>query len=121
MTRINRSEFGEQYAGLVHEGYGFVDPEAPAKWTARAIWSKGQSFDILPDRQTIVGEDEERRELAQWLNTKGIRTLNDGFIENHFDGRTDDVIAFVDHKFTIIGTPNASHGYAYIGAWMNEV
>ena len=104
-----------------HVGYAFVPEKAQTHWSARAIWKWGDpGFDLLYDRQQCTGEDEKRKEIAKWLNEVGLKELHEAFVREGFRGSTGDRILIEDGKFGIMGTPNSSHGYAYIGAWMLE-
>lgn len=44
-----------------------VPEDAIAAWGARAIDDRGR-FDLVPDRQDAVGEDEPRKALLDYLN-----------------------------------------------------
>lgn len=119
--QLIKREDRDKLGTLEHKGYGFVDKDAKTCWSARAIWQNtGHKFDILYDRQTCSGDDAERKELVEWLNKTGLELLRAGFFQNNFRTKTDDYVLVTDGKFSIIGSPNASYGYVYIGAWVNE-
>lgn len=106
---------------LEHKGYAFVPKDANPAWTARAIWeNKGYPFDILYDRQTCSGDEDKRKELVEWLNKSGLKALCDAFVQNGFRTKTTDYVLLRDGKFSILGSPNGSYGYAYLGAWLDE-
>jgi hypothetical protein len=56
-----------------------IPPRLVAMWSARAIYTvKPEPFiDILPDRQYMYGanQSQEAKDLCEWLNKKGIRSL----------------------------------------------
>ncbi len=118
---INRKDIETVIPNLEKFAWSFVPKEADTIWTARAIWQSFQDyFDILPDRQACEGEIPKRTELVDWLNNTGLKLLNTAFLENGIRQISDEYVIITDGKFSAMGTPNQSHGYAYISAWVNK-
>jgi len=119
ITLIKRED-RDSLGFLEHKGYGFVDKKADTAWSARAIWqNSGYPFDILYNRQSCTGPEDKRKELVKWLNETGLELLRAAFMQHNFRTKTSDYILLREGKFAIIGSPNASYGYAYLGAWID--
>jgi hypothetical protein len=117
---IERKEITDVIPNLEKFAWSFVPREAETIWTARAIWKSFEKwFDVLPDRQACDGEIPKRQELVEWLNKTGLKLLNKAFLDNGIRQVSDEYVIVKDGKFSIMGTPNSSHGYAYISAWIN--
>jgi hypothetical protein len=117
---IERKEITDVIPNLEKFAWSFVPKEAETIWTARAIWRSFEKwFDVLPDRQACDGEIPKREELVKWLNDTGLTILNKAFHDNGISQNSDEYVIVKDDKFSIMGTPNKSHGYAYISAWIN--
>jgi hypothetical protein len=98
---------------------GFIPEESTVYWTARSIWKRGdQHFELLYDRQDSGGPKEERVKLANWVNEYGLDEMLTAFRLEGFDGGSSDAILIQDGEFAMAGKPNASHGYAYLCAWI---
>ena len=89
-------------------------------WGARAIFHPGTKhpIDLLPDRQSCQSaEGLDAKPLLDWLNTKGMKELQNMRAFKRLTSDSTEVVEFKDGEFTIQCCPNASYGYLYIGAW----
>jgi hypothetical protein len=94
------------------------DIKTAAAWGARAIFKHGE-IDLLHDRMQMVGgDDQTRQELAAWINKTGLPKVK--ALVSRLYGGDSDVVTFDDGRFHIEASPQASHGYLYIGAWKLE-
>lgn len=106
--------------------FGRRPPEGTAvlaAWGARAIYKNTHPplIDTLPDRQQMVGDDEgARRRLGEWLNGKALKRLMRDIeaLRSGLPGDSPDVVTFEDGPFHLEASPQCSHGYLYIGAWI---
>jgi hypothetical protein len=93
-----------------------------AAWGARLIWPN----DLVWDRQDMVGSAEQRKQLGEWLNGGPLRWTLERLsnIEGHYGGlqpSEDREIALYDDGIgKIVGSPQGSHGYLYVAAWLFE-
>ena len=55
--------------------------------------------------------------LLDWVNSKGMKELQNTRAFKRLTSDSSEVVAFTDGEFTIQCSPNASYGYLYIGAW----
>lgn len=106
--------------------FGFNSPRTVAvpgtpRWGARAIFTGPHpQIDLLPDRQQIAGEGNphEVALFGRWLNEVGLPNLRarSGLLS----GTSRDVVVIHDAGLgmTLAASCNASHGYAYISAWV---
>jgi hypothetical protein len=91
-----------------------------AAWGARLIWPA----DLVHNRQDMVGSETQRRELSEWLNGVALSSARDRLrtlasedtVWNQ--GSEMEVTLFEDERGKIIGSPQASHGYVYVAAWL---
>lgn len=101
-------------------GYGLragLPEGVTAAWGARWIYPN----DLVPDRQDLKGENTEL--LKDWLNAGA---LNEARIEaarlakswQMFKDKDQTYVLVDDEVGTIIGNPQASHGYLYVAAWL---
>jgi hypothetical protein len=92
-------------------------------WGARLI----APADLLWDRQGCAGGEEggpERAKLLDWLGAGAgdkardfCRATNMG-VSN---GDSSDVVTlYEDDQGMVVGSPQGSHGYVYIAAWLKE-
>jgi hypothetical protein len=93
-----------------------------AVWGARAILTGGY-VDLLGNRMEMLGDETLRRELVDWLDTVAIKGLRENvqrwWDAGQLDGRTTTkLIGYHDDTGTIFVTPNGSHGYLYIVAFL---
>lgn len=117
---IERKDIMKVIPDIEKFAWSFVPKEAETIWTARTIWQSYQDyFDVLPDRQACDGLIPDREKLVDWLNKTGLKMLNEAFLDNGIRQISDEYVIVKDDDFTIMGTPNMSHGYAYISAWVN--
>lgn len=102
-------------------------PEGAAIWGARWIWPN----DLVYDRQDMVGSDEERTRLLGWLNASApaaptplgaamvqAKTLALTYELSPADVRV--VTLFEDDLGIIQASPQGSHGYLYVAAWLKD-
>ena len=107
-------------------GAGWLLPEEHrAAWGARAIADRvmlrpGEDLitpthvaDLLPDRQSGVGENEPLKNLLAWINKNVLP------IRMNYDGSSREVTEVNDGNCHARWTPNGSYGYIYIVAWMD--
>lgn len=89
-------------------------------WGARAIFQPNASnpIDLLPDRQQCQ-DDKDPKPLIDWLNKTGLPELKKMQAFKRLSVSSSEVVEFKEGQFTIRCTPNASHGYLYIGAWQH--
>ena len=115
--------------------FGLPKPEhAEVAWGARAILERvldgRYRIDILWDRQQLVGNDV--RSLIDSVNHQKDRldSILIKFPERDderwaylslTDGRSVDVVAIDRGDFHLRVSPNKSHGYLYMVAWVGEV
>lgn len=95
-----------------------------AKWGARLIWPN----DLVPNRQDLVAEDDDaKRALIAWLDGEprghgAIAKLREALREPYSLGLSPmsdtPVTLYEDAEGTIIGNPQMSGGYVYVGAWL---
>jgi hypothetical protein len=104
-----------------------VPPAQRAYWGARLLHAevKAGASGILPDRQGLVGDPDDRAELADRLNEldgkRGGGPLRKAWTEYafHVDGSSRDVqVVFEDETVGVAATPSGSHGYLYTIAWL---
>ena len=89
-------------------------------WGARAIFHPGTNYpiELLPDRQRRrCAEGLASKPLLDWVNSKGMKELQNTRAFKRLTSDSSEVVAFTDGEFTIQCCPNASYGYLYIGAW----
>lgn len=91
-----------------------------AAWGARMIWPA----DLLFDRQDIVGSDEQRKQLSDWLNRGALKVacarlieLAENGMEWH-PGSEMEATLWSDDVGKVIASPQGSHGYVYVAAWL---
>jgi len=103
--------------------WGLPVPEGVSvAWGARAI-DDGKSFGLLPDRQSMVGEDDERNALAGQLNGGVLAACQKEFarLKNSWEisGRENKQVTLYDKDgLRVEGNTNASFGYFYVRAYM---
>lgn len=94
-----------------------ADIENPkAYWGARAIKEQG-GFSLLPDRQGASGEEGDKLDLLKWVNKK----LPD--VRKWAKGQTSssrEVHVVTEAPYVLKASCNASFGYVYVGAWVDE-
>ncbi len=100
-----------------------TDDVYEAAWGARAIWSENRNFiDLLPDRQDIQGSEEARKLLADWLNTVGLKEIHRKVKDRGLTQASMELVVqdtrWRGRKFSIVASPNASHGYLYLTAYL---
>lgn len=98
-----------------------VPSDARAAWGARAIFTTA-GMDLLPDRQSIVGGNEERASLIAILNGCGLLKLaqrrfrelvNDGTFRNY-----EEAVATLFEDNVVRFDARCAGGYVYIAAWL---
>lgn len=107
---MDRLAFGECYSTLPDT------PTVAAKWGARMIVEK-QKLDVVYDRQDNRGEKEDRLALHAWLDATGMPWLN---AQIPWRNDKQDERRLDDGRFHIKASTNASFGYLYVCAWMEE-
>jgi hypothetical protein len=97
-------------------------------WGARMIAPN----DLLWDRQGCAGGEEggpERVKLLNWLGQGAGNAAREFCLVNRIgmgssiiaDGSSHDIIPlYEDEHGKIVGSPQGSHGYVYIAAWLKE-
>lgn len=95
-----------------------LDRGHPTAWGARAILRYREYVDLVWDRQSNRGP--RFKELAEKLNAGPLReALNKGK-DLHPREETGDVELYRGDGVVIIGNTNASCGYLYMGAWLED-
>jgi hypothetical protein len=76
-------------------------------------------IDLLWDRQSGLGSDEDKEALLRWVDTVGMPWLHETMEEQDpYDiGRSVKVFRNEGNGYVIEASPQGSHGYLYIGAW----
>lgn len=123
---IERKKITKEHPDISkYSGYSFVHRDADIHWTARAIWNETmRGFDLLFDRQAGSGtltdkkRTPEAEDFLDWMKP-AVDKLHEAFKDNNITQRSDEYVLLKDNRFTIMGTPNSSHGYAYLSAWVN--
>lgn len=97
-------------------------------WGARLI----APADLLWDRQGCAGGEEggpERAKLLDWLGAGAGDKARDFCRTNSIgtayspvaDSRSDAVVTlYEDDQGKVVGSPQSSHGYVYLAAWLKE-
>jgi len=88
--------------------------EAPVLWGARAIYT-GLVVDLLPDRQDMVGTEEDRKAFREKMNAGPLRKFI-RWAKDRFEPSRADVEAVVIGGVEFTCSTNASYGYLYITA-----
>jgi hypothetical protein len=123
----NRLEFGLNQAvpGQVKAAWGaraiYVDPIR----TSRYILPKGvpgkhfqPRFDLVWDRQSVFGPEEERKRLQLFLD-QFLQKANEEFGKAFLEKWSRDTKTLIDNdQGTIVCSCNGSHGYVYLAAWL---
>jgi hypothetical protein len=93
-----------------------------AAWGARALytWKGGPQIELLWDRQSPYGPEDQRRTLCKWVNEKGLELLKKELDEKFITSKDDATVTVKDGPYTIVASPKRSYGYLYIGAWSND-
>lgn len=88
-------------------------------WGARAIYNGQGVFDIIQDRQQMVGGSvSERAMFYDWISSTGLKFLKKMLVDNRISSDTDrDVRLETLEGYYIVASPKASNGYLYIGMW----
>ena len=113
--------------GLVHA----VPEHAPVAWGARAIIHDGGAFfDLLPDRQSMVGSEPLREALGRAMNQLGkhegylaraqaeYKALSYGGELRWDHDKTVKLVHDAGH-LCIHASPRGSFGYLYVAAWFD--
>jgi hypothetical protein len=98
--------------------------EFQAAWGARAIQDgrgKKQIIATLPDRKQAYPEDPDLvpEAFKAWLNGKLGSWLNRNCDAGWIDPGSPETFRLDDGVFHAVASPNRSHGYLYVGAWMD--
>lgn len=101
-----------------------VPDGALAAWGARWIVTQDGTVDMVPDRQSCVGESKEQDELVLWLNGGALQQakwqaewqLGTGELSTRERKRVE---LFRDAVGLVVGDPQASAGYLYVAAWLH--
>jgi hypothetical protein len=96
-----------------------VPHEVTCAWGARLIWPD----DLVYNRQDMIGSDDDRKALAEWLNGGALKyalTEARRMADAHEVATGDDqMFTLLDCSHgTIVGNPQASYGYLYVAAWL---
>lgn len=109
-----------------HKVFEYPEDETIPVWTARGIMDRQPDYTfrvgLLWDRQQMDGgTQEDRANLAEWLNTYGIEAMNDYVKENWIRPDGEDLIEITAYEgYVLKATPNKSYGYMYITAYPVE-
>lgn len=86
-------------------------------WGARAIFDMPNRIDLVSDRQSQRGSQENLRPLLDWINRIGIGLLQDRLRTARIQSDDSKGIHIVHDDYTIEANPRASFGYLYIVAY----
>lgn len=103
-----------------HEGHwwGRRPPKvATVAWGARAIYSPPTGIDVLPDRQSLLGDGEAKRALVDWINANALKKLRRHLKREPLSPSSSETILIAEDGYVIEASTNASYGYLYIGVW----
>lgn len=99
-----------------------------AAWGARLIWPD----QLLWDRQSLSASiPTEKSDLVAWLNGPGrgngaisraLAAARSREVQDELGGATGDTVAvlYKDHRGTVAGSAQGSHGYLYVAGWLHE-
>lgn len=89
----------------------------PTTWTARAIYSDGRPFELLPDRQdTTGGTDADRAALAWWLNNGVLEVARRVVAARCVGNHAETIEVYRDAFGVLTANTNGSCGYVYLTA-----
>jgi len=103
--------------------FGLNPPEGvQTAWGARWIIDPQGWVDEVWDRTDVIGPDDRRRELLDYLDArvgyaphqKARQLLERGELSWSQDTT---VTLYDDETITVVGNPRRSFGYLYVGAW----
>jgi hypothetical protein len=105
---------------------GVLPTNAVTAWGARAILQTSGDFpiDLLPDRQDIIGEPEQRSLLKHLLNAAGGTRIMQARVKSMLNARVIDsrkasqVTLLDTDLIRVDANTNASHGYLYLTGWL---
>jgi len=110
-------------AAILNPGWGLKpEPGAIVAWGARAIYkSYPVDVDLLGDRMGMAGGNKvDRRCLADWINKVGLKLLKEQCATRGIRGDSEEVVRIEAGDFVLVASPRASHGYLYIGVWLQK-
>ena len=88
-----------------------------AGFGARMIWN-GNKITFLPDRQQFIGNAKTCEALRNWINNKALSKLKQYIADHHWTGATTEIYTDETWLYRIEVSPNGSHGYLYLSAYM---
>jgi len=93
------------------------DRDCSACWGARAIYEKPGGFiDLLWDRKSCDGPEDEKKRLYDWLDVEGLPSLRALVKSKMLQPDECRTLTIERPGFRLIANPNRSFGYLYIGA-----
>ena len=98
-----------------------IDGRAAA-WGARAIWTHG-FVDVLQDRMSITGSEDDKSRLISLLQQRvpTFAAINDILVEQGVDGSSKEIVClYEDNDLYYACSPQASHGYLYLTAYLKR-
>ena len=103
-------------------GYNAGLPEGrTVAWGARLIVDQGGHVDFVPDRQSLIGAEEPRRRLLDYLNGNDIpieRRIADMLQRGVMrTAVAQEFTVYADGVVIVKANTNASHGYCYVVAY----
>jgi len=99
---------------------GVVPEDAQAAWGARAIYSPGAArpLDLVWDRQSVgSGSLKSMDHLLSLLNGGILNTVQE-VTRGGDPGSQEVAILYEDDEVRVVGSPQGSHGYYYVTAWL---
>jgi hypothetical protein len=106
------TNYAEEWAS---RGFGGPVPEQSTDWwCARTIWqSYSDRFDFLSDRrnQSSYPLPDGFGDFIQ----EAVKALGEAF--TRLNGSDSHKVYVESEEFVMYGSPNGSHGYAYLSAW----
>jgi len=99
---------------------GVVPEDAQAAWGARAIYSPGAArpLDLVWDRQSVgSGSLKSMDHLLSLLNGGILNTVQE-VTRGGDPGSQEVAVLYDDDEVRVVGSPQGSHGYYYVTAWL---
>lgn len=97
-----------------------MDMQCRCCYGARAIYDTSHNIDLLYDRQSYIGEQDDWTKISRWLNKKAMKSMRKYFRTNNIQTSASHEWRMDDGDLHIMANPKGSYGYMYIVAWMDK-